>query len=245
MFSGARRRLTRVALFASVLMLLSGCSHAELTPQDTSHQITAVATPVALPTYQPPKPPPPLPQYPSLPPLKSMPVLAGEAVIQRYKNQSQALTQTDWEGLGRYVCKDLAAGGMGLYTTKAAMSAPAEAQQGLMTFARDAAVTSYCLGTKKPPLPAGYPYSGFDDQILMAMRLDIDRQQSEMADLIVKYSNDVLDYGSRYNVDVTLLLLNARQGLNALTSSTVTCNDGWVSSSGGSQGACSHHGGIP
>lgn len=53
---------------------------------------------------------------------------------------------------------------MGLYTTKAAMSAPAEAQPGLMTFARDAAVASYCPGTKKPPLPAGYPYSGFNDQ---------------------------------------------------------------------------------
>jgi hypothetical protein len=154
LFSGAQRPLASIALFASVLMLLSGCSQAELAPQDSSHQITAVATPVAVPTYQAPKPPPPLPQYPNLPPLKSMPVLAGEAVMQRYKNQSQALTQTDWEGLGRYVCKDLASGGMGLYTTKYAMSAPAEAQQGLMTFARDAAVASYCPGTKKPP-PSG------------------------------------------------------------------------------------------
>lgn len=46
------------------------------------------------------------------------------------------------------------------------------------------------------------------------------RQQSEMASLIAKYSKDVLDYGSRYNVDVTLLLLNASKGLDTLTSST-------------------------
>lgn len=61
--------------------------------------------------------------------------------------------------------------------------------------------------------------------------------------LLSTYREALLGYGKLYDVDVSELLAAIPSSGGGGGYSTV-CADGWVSSSGGKKGACSHHGGL-
>lgn len=78
------------------------------------------------------------------------------------------------------------------------------------------------------------------------LMIALGENEEQYHDLLMQYIDDVSAYGRRYHVDVSYLLaaVPLSSGSSGGSGYNVTCADGWVSSSGGKQGACSHHGGI-
>ncbi|MGO4230169.1 hypothetical protein AB4Y72_15015 [Arthrobacter sp. YAF34] len=126
--------------------------------------------------------------------------LVADVVVSRYKTNGVPITVSEWRDLSKYVCKDLAAGGSGLWTTAATKTVLASVQHDLSAFNRDAAIASDCPGAVTPP--GEHTYSGFSDQMINAMRVNQMEQETDYNTKLEQYFSAVYDYGNRYNVNV-------------------------------------------
>ncbi|MFC9352836.1 hypothetical protein [Arthrobacter sp. NPDC057013] len=134
----------------------------------------------------------------------------------------------------------------------------------------DGAIEGNCTTAVKPPPPPGVVYKkDFSLALPFAIQGDFTDNDIAYNKLLRIYADELVSYGGEYDVDVTGLLgalpnpfrysgSSGESGHSGGSSSgysggsyggggsgyTVVCSDGWVSHSGGRQGACSHHGGI-
>jgi hypothetical protein len=233
-------KISFVKVLAALTVTLTACSQpttaasSVMTTAWPSTFTYAEVTPVARPT----PPPPPLPDRPVTTPTE----LIEEVVIVRYKQQGIEITPAEWQGLSSSICDDLAAGGTGRLLSDASKAATATVQHEIADLNVDGATLSGCPDLK-PKLPAGvYSTSDLSDDLPLLTRVAYMTDDIKYSRLVSKYIKAVGEYGRRYDVDVSDLLA-AIPGSAGGGYSTV-CADGWVSSSGGKQGACSHHGGL-
>ena len=181
---------------------------------------------------------------PKRPSGKSRTQIVEGIVLTRSEKLGAALDASEWRNLSSIICSNLAAGGSGLYLSKTAAALPAKDQWKLTDLYLDAAVEGTCESAQKPPPSVGMSYTS-------NMQVDVytDLTSSQMAEdreyqqLLIQYITDVRTYGRTYRVDVSHLVAAVPGGSGA-SGHNVTCADGSVSSSGGKQGACSHHGGV-
>ncbi|MDP9694445.1 UNVERIFIED_ORG: hypothetical protein J2X79_002004 [Arthrobacter globiformis] len=165
-----------------------------------------------------------------------------QVVIARYKQQGLEITPAEWQSLSSAICDDLAAGGTGRLLSDVSKAATATIQQEIADLNVDGATLSGCLDLK-PKLPTGvYSTSDLRDDLPRLTWVAYMSDEIEYSRLLTSYIEAVGEYGRRYDVDVSDLLASV-PGSGGGGYSTV-CADGWVSSSGGKQGACSHHGGL-
>lgn len=209
----------------------------------TSTEATGAASTLAPTTVSRPVVPPP-PPLPSRPAGKSLEEIVAGIVLVRSGQHGALLDESEWSSLSSTICSDLAAGGTGLFLSQSAAALPAEEQWGLVDLYLEGATQGACTDAKKPPAPAGKYYtSDMGWSVITAIRFDLDETDLEYMRLLTEYSGDLIQYGQRYNVDVSGLLA-AVDVYFSNSAGSVRCADGWVSSSGGKQGACSHHGGL-
>lgn len=210
-------------------------------PTASTHESPVTSTP-----SQPEIPPPPaLPQRPADDTVEE---IIEAAVLAQSRNHGAAITSAEWRDLRSTICKNLAEGGTGLYLSQAANALPLQDQWPVTDLYLDGAISGTCTAATKPPPPTGLSYLsdldfGIHYRILASYRVN----DIKYDELIAKYIKDVRDYGRLYDVDVSYLLDTAPEFSRSSGSSSgynVVCADGWVSSSGGKQGACSHHGGT-
>jgi hypothetical protein len=193
-------------------------------------------------------PPPPRPKRPAS---KSISQIVEGIVRTRSKNLGADLGAPEWQTLSSTICSNLASGGQGLFLSHAAAAMSVEDQWKLADLYLEGAVEGTCTSAKKPPAPAGKHYaSDVGLSVSYGLRADLLANNIEYEQLLAKHIDDLLAYGRRYDVDVSGLVATlpgsagVSSGLGG-AGSDVVCSDGWVSSSGGKQGACSHHGGVP
>jgi hypothetical protein len=176
--------------------------------------------------------------------MRSLELIIEDVVVARSAKMGAVLTTSEWRSLSATICRDLAAGGAGLYLSQAAKALPPKDQWYFADLYLDGAIEGHCATAKKPPAPAGNYYRSFlARDISSLLRVELLSQDSKYEELLSQYIKDVQAYGRRYGVDVSPLL-EAVPGSSGGSGYDVTCADGWVSSSGGKQGACSHHGGV-
>lgn len=241
------RRATRAglaALTASVVLAITGCS----SPED----VTAASVPqkanVASVATSPPRstiPPPPI--LPKRPAGKSLETIVEEIVLKRSADKGAVLGPLEWNSLRTQICGALAAGDPSFYLSDAAAALPNEEQWQLVDLYLNGATEGTCPDAKKPTAPAGLYYrSDMNFAVTAGLMIALDESDEEYHDLLMQYIDNVSAYGRRYHVDVSYLLaaVPLSSGSSGGSGYNVTCADGWVSSSGGKQGACSHHGGI-
>lgn len=252
-----RRRVTILGISVLLTGLLGGLTAcAPSTSFGTSAPTTpprAAAVQSAVPTVRQIPSPPPLPERP---PLKTTSELIQEMVLYSSKEDGAVLTSSGWQDLSDYICNDLAAGGAGLFTPDdVTVGLSEEAKMDLATMYLDGAIEGNCTTATKPRAPAGVTYkTDFSLALPAAFRGDLTDNDIAYSRLLREYSEELVAYGHKYNVDVSGLLAVLPDPFVGSSGSRATgggpggypvaCSDGWVSSSGGKQGACSHHGGI-
>ncbi|KRE73739.1 hypothetical protein ASG77_20910 [Arthrobacter sp. Soil762] len=174
--------------------------------------------------------------------------IVEDTVLARSQKMGAKLSSAEWRNLRTTICDNLEAGRAGLFLSQAANALAPEDQWPVTDLYLDGAISGTCTTAKKPPPPIGHYYTsdvdfGIHYRLLASYKVNDIRYSG----LITQYIKDVGDYGRRYGVDVSYLL-DAVPGSPGTSGSIsgydVVCADGWVSSSGGKQGACSHHGGI-
>lgn len=240
-------------LAAGMLLPVAACapgssSYSGLSSPSGSPSPTAsiYESPVTSTPSQPEIPPPPaLPQRPADDTVEE---LIEAAVLAQSQKHGAALTSAEWRDLRSIICKNLAEGGTGLYLSQAANALPPQDQWPVTDLYLDGAISGTCKTATKPPPPTGLSYiSDLDFGIHYRVLASYRANDIKYDGLIAKYIKDVRDYGRLYDVDVSYLLDTAPEFSRSSGSSSgysVVCADGWVSSSGGKQGACSHHGGT-
>lgn len=211
-------------------------------PASVSAKTVASSAPKAV------TPPPPAP--PKRPEGRSLAQIVERIVLTRSEDRGAVLDSAEWQNLSATICSDLAAGGTGLFLSHAATDLPAEDQWDLTDLYLDGAIEGTCTSAKKPPAPAGMYYqSDMSMSLVYGLTGEIQKSDIEYQRLLTQYIKDVTAYGLRYNEDVRHLLAAVPASSGGSSGSggsgyNVVCADGWVSSSGGKQGACSHHGGV-
>ena len=228
-----------VAVLAAIMVLpVTAC-----TPSGGS-TATTVAAPEssAVSTLNPSiPPPPPLPKPPAG---KSRAQIVEGIVLTRSKKLGAALDASEWRNLSSTICRDLAAGGTGLYLSKTAAALPAKDQWEFADLYLDGALEGTCQSAEKPaPPPSRYYGSHMQAEVYSELTTSLIVEEYESRRLLNQYVQDVRAYGRTYGVDVSHLLATVPGGSRG-SGYDVVCADGWVSSSGGKQGACSHHGGV-
>lgn len=209
--------------------------------------VSAAAVPSTAPTVHAIPPPPPPPDRP---PLKTTAELIERMVLYSSKTSGAVLTSLEWQDFSDYICNDLAAGGAGLFTPESANGLTEAAKLDLSTMYLDGAIKGNCTTAVTPPAPPGVVYkTDFSLALPTAIRGEFTNNDIAYSKLLRAYMQELVAYGTEYHVDVSGLLdalPNPFGGSGGGGSSgyPVTCADGWVSQSGGRQGACSHHGGI-
>lgn len=238
------KRLGITALAAILLLPTAACTPSGVSASRPATVETTTAVSLPKPTVP---PPPPLPQRPAG---KSLAQIVEGIVLTRSEKLGAVLGPSEWQNLSSTICTDLAAGRSGLFLSNAATKLPPEAQWDLTDLYLDGAVEGTCTSAKKPPPPAGRHYSS-DMLLSVAYSLNDDlwSNDREYQRLLSDYIDDLSAYGRRYHVDVSGLMAAIPGSTGGSSGSggsgyDVVCSDGWVSSSGGKQGACSHHGGI-
>jgi hypothetical protein len=236
------------ALSASALAVALAAAGCSSTNYAASSQVTAPSDRVPPSTSAPSPSPtpgrsiPPIPTHPQIV-YKTLKETVAGIVLARSKQHGLEITSADWSGLSDFICKDLASGGRGLYTPNAAKTLPAKSQSELADLYLDGATQGQCTNAKRPaPPPGSYYASDISAALPMAMEADTLASQIDYSRRVAQYDRDLTEYGIRYGVDVRPLLDADDPGSG--TGYSVTCADGTVSSSGGKQGACSHHGGV-
>ncbi|BCW78878.1 DUF3761 domain-containing protein [Arthrobacter sp. NicSoilC5] len=166
-------------------------------------------------------------------------------VLTQSKQLGAPLDETEWKSLSSTICSNLTAGGSGLFLSQSAAALPESKQWALTDLYLEGATEGKCLGSKKPPAPQGNYYgSDIGWNIIYATGADLGRVDLEYRNSLMRYEEELVTYGRRYNVDVSLRLAAVDAYLQGGSGNSAVCADGWVSSSGGKQGACSHHGGL-
>jgi hypothetical protein len=227
--------------FAMVMgLLVAGCS----TPGQAVTATTEVA--VAAPTKPVIPPPPPIPSRPAV---KSLEAIVEGIVLAGSKQPGATLDAAEWKTLRSTICADLAKGGAGLFLSQSSTALSDDKKWALSDLFLEGAIEGTCTSANKPPAPQGRYYSaGIGWSIIYSMKADLGDTDLKYNQLLLKYADDIVAYGQRYNVDVTGLLAVIQAVLTSGSDTgfggTVRCSDGWVSSSGGQQGACPHHGGV-
>ncbi|WP_461171972.1 hypothetical protein M1D93_13160 [Arthrobacter sp. Z1-9] len=184
---------------------------------------------------------------PKRPAGKSLETVVEEIVLKWSADKGAVLGSLEWESLRTQICSSLAAGESSFYLSDAAAALPSEEQWQFVDIYLEGATEATCPGAKKPKAPAGLYYqSDMHFAVTAGLMIALDENDDEYHDLLMQYIDDVSAYGRRYHVDVSYLLaaVPLSSGSSGGSGYNVTCADGWVSSSGGKQGACSHHGGI-
>ncbi|WP_139146568.1 hypothetical protein [Arthrobacter sp. SW1] len=231
----------------SLILLVGGCAPIKSSSTGLSSPAESpYERPITETTSQAEIPPPPVLPAPPADPTEE---IVEETVLARSKNLGAALTSAEWQSMRATICANLKDGGPGLFLSQAANSLRPEDQWPLADLYLDGAISGTCRKAEKPRPPAGRSY----ESQVGGWRL-YDRLQAsylvndyEYRTQIRQYIKDVRAYGLRYDVDVSYLLAAIPELGGAYEGGTgrhVTCADGWVSSSGGKPGACSHHGGI-
>lgn len=178
----------------------------------------------------------PLPPLPVLAEEKPYETLIYEQVKLSYEDVGLTLSSQDWEGLQTYICDDLAAGGAGEWTLESATILPDASQRDLTYEALAAATLEECPSLEPPKVQST------QSSMVIAMSYMYLYDQSKRR---AQYNEALLDYQSRYGVNVSSLLQDASISLPGGSGGrSVRCEDGTFSQSGGKQGACSWHGGI-
>lgn len=235
-----RRNLIWWSLLASCgVLALSSCANSEPSLVDTT-STASVYKRAEIP------PPPALPKKPSS---KSLELLVEEVVLARSSQLGATLDSTEWRNLRRVICENLAAGGPGLYLSQTANALQSQRQWMFTDLYLDGAIEGTCVTAKKPAAPPGLHYeSNVRLSVSGLLQASLLESDIEYRQLLVQYNADVGAYGRRYGVDVSYLLADTSKAGDISPSSgtgyDVVCADGSSSSSGGRQGACSHHGGL-
>lgn len=230
-------RLCAAVLAAVVVLPIAAC-----TPSGGSSTAAAVQETMAISTPPPSiPPPPPLPKRPAG---KSRAQIVEGIVLTDSEKLGAVLGTSEWRNLSSTICIDLATGGTGLYLSKTAAALPVKDQWKLTDLYLDGAIEGTCESVRKPPPPAGRSYvSNMQVDVYSQETTSLMAEEYAYQELLLQYIKDVRAYGRTYRVDVSYLLA-AVPGSSGVSGNNVVCADGWVSSSGGKQGACSHHGGV-
>lgn len=242
------QRATRArlaALTASVVLATTGCSSPE--GASATAVVPEKAYEASVGTSPPRSTVPPPPVLPKRPAGKSLEGVVEEIVLKWSADMGAILGSPEWKSLRTQICGGLAAGDSSFYLSNAAAALPNEEQWQFVDLYLESATEGTCPGYKKPKAPVGLYYqSDMHFAVTAGLMIALDESEDEYHDLLMQYIDDVSAYGRRYHVDVSYLLatLPLSSGSSHGSGYNVTCADGWVSSSSGKQGACSHHGGI-
>lgn len=233
-------------LTAAMILPICACTSTGRTSSESvavAHEATTAYT--AKPVVP---PPPPRPIRPAG---RSIAQIVEGIVQTRSKNLGADVGSAEWQTLSSTICSDLAVGGSGLFLSHAEAAMPPEDQWKLTDLYLEGAVEGSCTATKKPPPPAGRYYSSdMGLSVSYSLRAELLTSDIRYEQLLMDYIDDLSAYGRQYNVDVSGLMASLPGSSGASRGSggsgyEVSCSDGWTSSSGGKQGACSHHGGMP
>lgn len=238
-----KRAYVAAALIASIALGIVGCS----SPTGaTKPAVQSKAHEGSVATAPPRSTVPPPPVLPKRPAGKSLESIVEEIVLKRSATAGALIGSSEWKSLRDQICSALAAGDSTFYLSDAAAALPNEEQWQFVDLYLEGATEGTCPAAKKPKAPAGLYYqSDMHLAVTAGLMIALNEAEEQYYDLLMQYIDDVSAYGSRYHVDVSYLLAAVPLGSGSSGSGyNVTCADGWVSSSGGKQGACSHHGGI-
>lgn len=195
-------KLSAVKIFTAVVTTAFVLSIVGCTPGTPTEVTGAASTPAPTTSSKLVVPPPP--RLPARPAGKSLEQIVAEIVLVRSKQHGAVLDESEWNSLSSTICSDLAVGGTGLFLSQSAAALPEEEQWDLADLYLEGATQGACTNAKKPPAPQSKYYtSDMDWSVITALRFDLDDTDLEYMRLLTEYSEDLIAYGQRYNVDVS------------------------------------------